>query len=112
MEDSQRAVCDRYGVSFVPSPMHLKVGILRNVREGVLSVNGLRHPPAGDTTGWYIWAGEEPSDGPDFFLPLHVDHLREWCPRVLPFLGLPPGSRFLIAEEHQDVWQDEALLDV
>ncbi|WP_429851321.1 immunity protein Imm33 domain-containing protein [Brevibacillus porteri] len=31
---------------------------LRNEREGVLPLNGLRIHPEHDTTGWYIWAGE------------------------------------------------------
>lgn len=108
----QRDTCDRYEVEFVPAPRHLKVGIARNVREGILPINGLRHLPAGDTTGWYIWAGEELSDDPNFFVPLHVEHLVEWCPDALRFLGLPPGWRFLVAGEYEDVWEDASLLDV
>ena len=107
----QRDLCHRYGADFVPSPPNLKVGIARNVRDGILPINGLRHPAAGDTTGWYIWAGDELSDDPDFFLPLHVEHLVEWCPDALRFLGLPPGWRFLVAGEYEDVWEDPSLLD-
>jgi len=80
----QQDLCHRYGTEFVPAPAHMKVGIAYNVREGILPINGLRHPVAGDTTGWYIWAGEELSDDPGFFLPLHVEHLAEWCPDALP----------------------------
>src|SRR5262249_4805049 len=35
---------------------------------------------------------------PNFFVPLHVSHLAEWCPAALKFLGLAPGWRFLIYE--------------
>jgi hypothetical protein len=108
---TQRLLCLKYNAGFFPSPIHLKVGIARNVREGLLPLNGLRHAPDGDTTGWYIWAGGEPSSDADFFVPLHVEHLAEWCPAVLPFLGLPPGWRFLVAGDHEDVWQDSSLLD-
>ncbi|MEZ4297506.1 MAG: hypothetical protein R3B70_21270 [Polyangiaceae bacterium] len=108
----QREVCQRYGVDFVAAPAQLKVGVSRSVRDGTLPIHGLRHPPVGDTTGWYIWAGGEPSDAADFFVPLHVEHLGEWCPSALPFLGLPPGFRFLVADEHEDVWEDHSLLDV
>ena len=108
----QRAVCDRYGAPFVAAPAHLKVGVAKNVRDGGLPLNGLRHPPAGDTAGWYIWAGEELSTNPDFFLPVHIDHLKELCPAALRFLGLAPGWRFLVAPEYEDVWQDVSLLDV
>jgi hypothetical protein len=96
----------------VPSPGGSKVGISRNVRSGLLPINGLRHPPVGDTTGWYIWSGEgNPPSDPDFFVPLHVEHLMEWCPLVIPYLGLPPGWRFLLTGEHEDVWNDASLLD-
>jgi hypothetical protein len=75
-------------------------------------MNGLRHPPVGDTTGWYIWAGEELSGDTDFFEPMHVVHLLEYWPEVIKFLGLPPGWRFLFAEDYVDLWEHAALLDV
>jgi len=110
--ESQKQVCRRYGVAWSETPEHLKVGVAKNVQTGLLPINGLRHPPQGDTTGWYIWAGEELSTDPDFFQPLHVEHLKEWCPRVLPFLGLPPGWRFRLADGYEDVWEEKSLLDV
>jgi hypothetical protein len=101
----QRALCRRHAAVWTPSPAHFKVGIARNVRTGLKPLNGLRHPQVGDTTGSYIWAGEL-SDAPEFYEPLHVVHLREWCPGALPFLGLAPGWRFLVAGDHVDVWED------
>lgn len=106
----QHEACKRYGAEHVMSPPHLKVGIARNVRDRIRPINGLRHPAEGDTTRWYLWAGNEIGDDPDFFLPLHVEHLVDWCPEVLRLLGLPPGWRFLIAGEYEDVWQDPSLL--
>jgi hypothetical protein len=99
------------GIVQTPSFKHLKVGIAKNVREGILPINGLRHRPVGDTTGWYIWAGEEPGEDPDYFVPLHVDHLEQWCPSAMRFLGLPPEWRFLVADTYEDVWEDRSLLD-
>lgn len=110
MRRAQEDVCRRYNVKLVEAASQLKVGIARNVRDGVLPINGLRHAPVGDTTGWYIWAGDEIGDDPDFFVPIHVAHLEEWCPEVVRFLGLPPGWRFLVAGEHEDVWEDLSLL--
>lgn len=109
----QKQLCARYGAPWSEAPAYLKVGIALGVREGVLPIHGLRHSPEGDTTGWYIWAGEDelPED-PDFFVPLHMEHLEEWCPLALKFLGLPPGWRFLTDGEHEDVWEDPSLLDV
>lgn len=108
----QLATCLRYGVECVEAPPHSKVGIAENVRTGLQPLNGLRHPPEGDTTGWYIWAGPELSTAPGFFLPVHVEHLSEWAPEVIRYLGLPPGWRFLKAGDHEDVWYDPTLLDV
>jgi hypothetical protein len=110
--DQQQAVCAKHGVTWHSSPNHLKVGIARNTRTSLRPLNGLRHPADGDTTGWYIWAGEELAQDSDFFEPVHVAHLTELCPAALPFLGLPPGWRFLLAGDHVDVWEDRSLLDI
>lgn len=110
ISEHQRDVCRRYGVAPFPATAGLKVGISANVRTGIQPINGLRHRAEGDTTGWYIWAGEVLSDAPDFFIPLHVEHLSDWCPQVIPYLSLPPGWRFLIAPSYQDVWYDATLL--
>lgn len=110
VEEMQKELCRKYDAEFVSSPINLKVGISLNVREGEIPINGLRHSPVGDTTGWYIYAGEEPSVQPDFFKPLHVEHLDDWCPQVTKYLGLAPGWRFLIAGDYEDVWFDESLL--
>jgi hypothetical protein len=108
--DEQLSVCKVYGVDCVEAPSKMKVGIADNVRSGTQPLNGLRHPPEGDTTGWYIWAGTELIESPDFFMPLHAEHLSEWCPEIVKFLGLPPGWRFLKAGEYEDVWFDAGLL--
>ncbi|MDT4329175.1 hypothetical protein RPD76_04605 [Methylomonas sp. MV1] len=110
VEDKQREICIRFGSEFYKCDSNLKVGISRNIKEGVKPIHGLRIIPEGDTNGWYIWAGDW-SDADDFFVPLHAIHLSEWVPQVLPYLGLSPGWRFLIAENYEDVWKDNELLD-
>lgn len=109
---AQRVVAVRFGVE----PQHpvpgSKVGIAANVRDGLVPLNALRHAPVGDTSGWYVWAGEVLSGDDDFFLPVHVEHLAEWCPELQPYLALPPGWRVLIAPGYEDVWFDPSLLDV
>lgn len=107
---AQEAVCARFGLQICAVDLAAKVGISRSVRDGLVPLNGLRHPPEEGTTGWFIWAGEELSDDPDFFVPLHVEHLADWCPEVLAYLALPPGSRFLLAPDYEDVWSDATLM--
>lgn len=99
-------ICRRHGASPVHVTHDEKVGIARNVRTGLLPINGVRLRPEPGTSGWFIWAGEEMSQSLEFFEPLHVSHLSSWCPAALPFLLLPPGWRFLVAGEYSDVWFD------
>ena len=108
----QRDVCDRFGADPVPAPDDLKVGIALNVRDGGQPLNAIRHLPVGDTTGWYIWAGEiDPrTEGDDFFVPLHTRHLPEWRPEILPYLALPPGFGVVLGTDYEDVWFDEELV--
>ena len=111
IEEQQRKVCRDYHEVFVASAPDSKLGFaLHTGRQS--PINGLRHPPAGETNGWYIWCGEHFQATPDFFSPLHTMHLEERCPQVLKYLGLPPGYRFLIVEDHEDVWFDASLLAV
>jgi hypothetical protein len=48
----------------------------------------------------------------DFFQPLHTSHLTQRLPQAVRFLGLSPGSRFLLSGDYVDVWFDESLLNV
>jgi hypothetical protein len=101
----QEGICHRFGATAMECPNDSKVGISRTVQEGKLPLNGVRVSAQSDTTGWYIWAGDW-SDDPDFFVPLHVEHLPRWCPLVIPYLLLPPGWHFQLAPNHEDVWFD------
>jgi hypothetical protein len=56
-----------------------------------------------------IWGGGEASADADFYQTLHVVHIAEYLPSVEPYLSLPPGYRFQIADGHEDAWFDPAL---
>jgi len=108
----QRRICRRYATDFVESTPDSKIGIARSARPGNWPLNGLRHPPEGDSSGWYVWAGEALSLDPDFFEPHLISQVSELLAPVLPYLALPPGWRFVLAEDHEDVWYDPELLQV
>lgn len=95
-----------HGVERCPAPESEIVGLARDIDSGRLPINGVRCLPEAGTTGWYIWPGDEMSSEADYFRPIHVSHLNEWLPEVLPFLELPPGWRFLVAPGYSDVWMD------
>ncbi len=111
----QKEICNKYGLKFEPCDLNLKVGITLDIKEKskFFPIHALRHPAQGDTTGWYIWAGDY-SDDDDFYKPLHASHLEDFCPLIIPFLGLAAGSRVLIAENgnYVDVWEDLKLLEI
>jgi len=111
VEKLQRTFCICRDSHYVPAGPASKVGFAISTI-GKTPVNGLRHPPQGDTNGWYIWFGKEWSSAPYFFAPLHMAHLTKYCPEIIEYLGLKPGFRFLKAGDYLDVWYDAALLDV
>jgi hypothetical protein len=107
----QRSICERLGSAIVSVDPDMKVGVAMETL-GMLPLNALRHPPEGGTTGWYIWGGESLSDDDEFFQPLHAAHVADHAPQLLPYLALAPGWRVLLAPGVEDVWFDDALLQL
>ncbi len=103
-------ICARHGSELQVASPDAIAGVAANVQPDIWPVNGLRHRP-GSTSGWFIWTGRDLSTADDFFKPLHIRHLIERCPAAMPYLGLAPGFRFLIAPDYEDVWLDPELLD-
>lgn len=108
---TQQEYCAKVESEFVACGDSEKLGIALETL-GKLPVNGMRIKPENGTCGWYIWCGENFSEDADFFKPLHVAHLPNYLPQVEKFLGLSPGHRFLVAGEYEDVWYDQALIDI
>ena len=111
MHKRQVEVCESYGSSLVAVAPDEKVGIALNTLR-LEPLNALRHLPTSGTSGWYIWGGEELGSAHDFFEPLHSAHLQAYVPQLLPYLGLAPGWRVLLAPGQVEVWRDEKLLHV
>ena len=106
--EKQKLICQRFSANFMQCERDSKVGIaLQTI--GQAPLHALRLKPEDGTCGWFIWAGEH-SEAPDFFQSLHVEHLSEYVPDLLPYLGLEPGWRVLLANEYEDVWYDQNLL--
>jgi hypothetical protein len=112
LSNGQRDVCLKFCASYLPCDDRLRIGIDRTFNFARFPINGLRYPPQGDTTEWYIWSGEELSTDADFFVPLHAFHLNDRCPEIMNYFGLGLGWRFLVAPGHEDVWFDPGLLKV
>ena len=110
IESEQKAICSKYGADYVPPTSWSKIGVAEDLRSGRLPINGIRHVPVGDTNGWYLWAGGEPSQRQAYFQPLHMEHIDEWYPGLMKFMALAPGWRFQVAPNYEDVWFDSSLI--
>jgi len=111
--NEQHKVCKKYKVDYKTVAFNLMVGISDTLREGKMPINGERHLEEGGLTGWFIWAGEEFKESPDFFKPVHVSHIEKLYPAIVKYLALPPGWRFQIDDRgYEDVWEDKSLLDI
>ena len=107
----EQTVCQWVGAVPVEPLPNSKLGIALSTI-GKLPINGLRQRPTESTNGWYIWCGTKLSEAPDFFAPLHVEHIAEYLPETAEYLNLPPGYRFLIdGGNYEDVWFDLSLLE-
>jgi hypothetical protein len=111
IQEAQKITCKKHGVEFVPVIDTAISGFARSTL-GLNPVNGFRHPVQNDTSGWYIWCGDEFLPSPDFFASVLTKHLYDELPQIVPFLALPPGSRFLLSGNYVDIWFDEDLLNV
>jgi len=49
--NEQRGICDRFNTAFDPPDLGLNMGIAKNTNT---------------TSGWYLWAGKEPSQASRF----------------------------------------------
>jgi hypothetical protein len=108
----QREICLKFGASCLLFDDQLKMGISKTFGPSKFPIDGLRHPPQGDTTGWYVWSGEEFSMDVGVFVPLQAFHLNDRCPEIVKYFGLGPGWRFLVAPGQGEVWFDPSLLNV
>ena len=112
IETLQRETCRRFATDFLTSDGASKAGVSLDALNGKVPLHGMREPPEGSLSGWFLFAGPgEPSEDEDFYQPVHMSHFPDLFPGILRYLGLPPGWRFLVAPDYEDVWFDKNLLE-
>jgi len=108
--EKQKQICEKYGSNWKPINKTINIGISENLDLGTL--NGLRHRTKKGEVCWFIWSGEYLEDD-KFFQPICAEHLMLRKPKLIDYLGLDEGFRFLITENgYEDVWFDENLLKI
>ncbi|ESU21390.1 hypothetical protein FCR2A7T_05630 [Flavobacterium cauense R2A-7] len=106
--EKQKTICEKYGSNWKPINKNLNIGISDNL--DLETLNGLRHKTKKGEVCWFIWSGDYSEDD-NFFKPICAEHLMQRKPKLIDYLGLDEGFRFLITENgYEDVWFDEKLL--
>jgi hypothetical protein len=86
----QIAICARFRSEVVPAEPSLKLGIALATLL-LLPLNASRHKQENGTCGWYIYGGDY-SSNPDFYQPLRVSHISNYCPTIVAYMALAPGG--------------------
>ena len=108
--EKQKEICEKYGSNWKPINKSLNIAISENL--DLKTLNGLRHKANKSEVCWFIWSGEY-SENDIFFKPICVEHLLQRKPKLIDYLGLDEGFRFLIDDNnYEDVWFDEKLLEI
>jgi len=106
---AQLDLCRRYDAAFTPTEPGTSLAVAVATLLPGLPLHGVRHVPHAGASGWLVWAGDLSRD-PDFFQTQPIEALGALAPGALPYLGLPPGWRFLLAPGYEDAWFDHSLL--
>ena len=107
--EKQKAICEKYKSKWKPISRNLKIGISENLN--LEKLNGLRLKTEKGKICWYVWSGEY-SEDENFFKPICAEHFLQRKPKIIQYLGLDDGFRFLITENgYEDIWYDKNLLE-
>lgn len=101
-------ICTRVGCEPLPPKQDERAGVAVHTLH-LRPLNALRHSPGRGSSGWYVWGGEVISEESTFFKPMHIAHLTDRVPELIPYLSLAPGWRVLIAVGYEEVWFDESV---
>jgi hypothetical protein len=108
--EKQKEICEKYNSKWKPISRNLKIGISENL--DLEPIYGLRHKTENGKVCWFIYSGDY-SEKEDFFKPICAEHLLQRKPKIIDYLGLDEGFRFIIDEKgYEDVWFDEKLLEI
>lgn len=101
----QKFICEKANSDFYPLDSNTMVAIALDTI-GQMPIYGLRYPLVeSNNIGWFIYCGEYCEDA-DFFKPVHISHLEEILPQVLPYLALQENFAFVIDNEgYEDIYQ-------
>ncbi|WP_227061408.1 hypothetical protein [Acinetobacter pittii] len=103
----QKNICKKFNSKFVKSLENEMVAVALDSL-GKIPITGIRNIlEEGENISWFFYCGEFSEDD-DFFKPMHISHLENYLPEVIPYLALEEGFRFVIDKQgYEDVWKEE-----
>ena len=105
MLKKQFECCRKFGLKETP-PEEMVAVAMDSL--GEMPIYGSRVQAAENgNVSWFFHCGEY-SASEDFYSAVHTMHLDEILPLVIPYLYLPPKTKFIIdAQGYEDVWIDK-----
>lgn len=105
--DVQKFNCMKFNSKFVQTSKNEMVAVALDSL-GKIPITGIRNVlEEGENISCFFYCGEFSEDD-DFFKPIHISHLENYLPEVIPYLALGEGFRFVIDKQgHEDVWKEE-----
>jgi hypothetical protein len=97
----QMMLCTKYGVEFCPIGADRLVAVTPRALDDHSPLEGGRHEPDGDMSGWFLTGSDFAGNVSDFQI-LHLYHVTSKRPELAKFLALPEGYLFRLRgnEEH------------
>ena len=103
----QQKCCEHYSAQYTPVDEEQMVVISDGVYEG-LPLEGVRYPSPDHMSGWWLTTDEYNGDTSSL-KTVHYIHIVESRPEVAIYMALPPGYRFMLGGEQEQVWFDEEV---
>ncbi|MDR0238412.1 hypothetical protein [Acinetobacter sp.] len=106
LENLQKQICEKYASKYIPlNEMDMVAFAMQSLgQQPIYAVRIV--PEKKDHISWFIHCGEY-SSAPDFYQAIHVSHLQEYLPKILPYLALEQGFQVIIDEYgYEDVWSN------
>ncbi|MBJ9952161.1 MULTISPECIES: hypothetical protein [unclassified Acinetobacter] len=109
LEDLQKQICEKYNSKYIPLDGGEMVAFAMQSlgQQPIYAVRILLEKE--ENVSWFIHCGEY-SSASDFYQAMHVSHLQEYLPKILPYLALEQGFHVIIDEHgYEDVWLNPAV---
>ncbi|BCX73543.1 hypothetical protein KTJ16_06270 [Acinetobacter bereziniae] len=104
LEGLQKQICEKYNSKYIQlDDMEMVAFAMQSLgQQPIYAVRMVLEKE--ENVSWFIHCGEY-SSASDFYQAIHVSHLHQYLPEILPYLALEPGFQVIIDKQgYEDVW--------